>query len=142
MALKGSYSALLLSLVLMGAWLALASGQQQTSTNDQFLRRHWDNPKTQATSNTAYCRLLTRCRGISRRNNTFIHDSITAINSICTGNRDGPVTSRRTFKITVCKFNPNTGTATGTPLVHRIVVICKKKLPVRFVTSVRPKIWA
>ncbi|XP_024069256.1 ribonuclease homolog [Terrapene carolina triunguis] len=142
MALKGSYPVLLLSLVLLGARLALASGQQSTSTNDQFLRWHWDNPKTQATNNTAYCRLLTHCRGISRRNNTFIHDSITAINSICTGKRDGPVTSPRTFKITVCKFNLKTGTATGTPLFHRIVVICKKKLPVHFVKSVRPTIWA
>ncbi|XP_044841800.1 ribonuclease homolog [Mauremys mutica] len=142
MALKISYPALLLSLVLLGAWLALASGQLPTSTNDQFLRRHWDNPKTKATNNTAYCRLLTRCRGISRRNNTFVHDSIRAINSICTGKPDGLVTSPRTFKITICRFNPTTGTATGTPLVHRIVVNCKRQLPVRFVRSVRPKIWA
>ncbi|KAG6921173.1 hypothetical protein G0U57_009756 [Chelydra serpentina] len=145
MALKGSYSTLLLSLVLLGAWLALATGRLPNPAKDQFLRRHWDNPKTQATNNTAYCRLLTRCRGIYRRNNTFIHAPTDAINSVCT-NGGRPISgnrrrSIRLFRLTICKFNPNARNYTGKSLFRRIVIICRNRFPVRLVRPIRFRPW-
>ncbi|XP_074838270.1 angiogenin-like [Carettochelys insculpta] len=43
---KGSYLVLLPSLILLASWLALALGQSTTMMNEQFLKQHWDNPKT------------------------------------------------------------------------------------------------
>ncbi|XP_067404340.1 ribonuclease-like [Emydura macquarii macquarii] len=132
MALKGSCPALLLSLVLLGTWLTLASGQLAAPTNDRFLRRHWDFPKTMNGNNTAYCDLQTRSRGINGMNNTFIHARIAKINRICAKKRTGPVTSQQRFPLTVCRFNSTTQSYTGRSLTRRIMVVCKNRLPVRF----------
>ncbi|XP_042710924.1 ribonuclease-like [Chrysemys picta bellii] len=141
MALKRSYPTLLLSFVLLGVWLALASGQSQSWNNDRFLRRHWDNPKTQATTNTTYCDLQTSARGLAKKNNIFIHARIAVINNVCTtGGRPSIGNQRqsiRRFRLTVCKLNANGSTYTETPLTRRIVVFCRNKLPVRLVRIVR-----
>uniref|UniRef100_A0A8C8S019 Ribonuclease A-domain domain-containing protein n=1 Tax=Pelusios castaneus TaxID=367368 RepID=A0A8C8S019_9SAUR len=149
MALKGPYPTLMLSFVLLGAWLALASGQRefqdspflrpgpQPTTNDRFLKRHWDFPKTASGNNTDYCSLQTRCRKINGQNNTFIHSSIKTINDICARARNGPVTSRLRFNITVCRFNSTTNSYKGMSLTRRIRVICRNRLPVRYVRFVR-----
>ncbi|TFJ96068.1 5-hydroxytryptamine receptor 5A-like [Platysternon megacephalum] len=141
MALKGSYYTLLLSLVLLGAWLDLASGQSQRRTNDRFLRRHWDNPKTQAPTSTTYCDLQTNARGLAKKNNIFIHARIALINNICTtggtpsiGNQSQSI---RRFRLTVCKLNADGNTYTERRLARRIVVSCRNKLPVRLVRIIR-----
>ncbi|XP_075768315.1 ribonuclease-like [Pelodiscus sinensis] len=135
MALKGSCAALLLPLALLGAWLALASGQPNPSpSNDLFLRRRWDNPKTPAPSGTKYCSLLTRCRGISKQNNTFIHAPIASINGVCAKKPNGKVTSQGPFKLTSCKFQGST--YIGTSLSKKIRVTCKSGVPVTFVKVV------
>ncbi|KAH1182124.1 ribonuclease-like [Mauremys mutica] len=141
MALKRSYPSLLLSLVLLGAWLALANGQSGRLTNDRFLRRHWGNPKTKVTNNTSYCNLLTSARGLAKKNNIFIHARIAVINRVCTtGGRPTAGNQRqsiRPFRLTTCKLKADGSTYTEKQLTRRIVVSCRNRLPVRLVRIIR-----
>nr|XP_032651274.1 ribonuclease-like [Chelonoidis abingdonii] len=141
MALKRSYPALLLSLVLLGAWLALANGQSRLPTNDRFLRRHWDNPKTKVTNETSYCNLQTSARGLPKKNNIFIHARIAVINRVCTtdgrpfsGNQRQSI---RRFRLTACKLKADGSTYTEKRLTRRIVISCRNRLPVRLVRIIR-----
>ncbi|XP_075768190.1 ribonuclease-like [Pelodiscus sinensis] len=159
MALRGSCPTLLLALALLGAWLALASGQRPKGTYDMFLRRHWDNPKTPVNSSivkpkfsvvifplpSPYCDLQTRARGI-QGSNIFIHERLAVISSLCKkGGRPlprGRRISKRPLSLTLCKTFPMGQGYTEKSASRRIVVVCRNKRPVRLLRVVRPSSWA
>ncbi|XP_074838269.1 ribonuclease homolog [Carettochelys insculpta] len=127
MTMKGSCPALRLSLVLLAAWLALALGQ----TNDDFLKRHWDNPKTSAPCLPAYCYTATGVRGIPHQDTVFIHEPVATIQDICKDKKEGEETSNNPLKLTECTFK--VGIASGKESNSKITVECKDNLPVKFV---------
>ncbi|XP_030395785.1 ribonuclease-like isoform X1 [Gopherus evgoodei] len=138
MALKRPSPMVLLPLALLVACLALASGQPWNLLNDRFQRQHVNNPKNEAPSNRAYCKMMMVDRGVIwKYTNTFIHEPVNTINAVCKD--DGiPVggfnrQSKKTFKITTCTFNILTFSFNGLNGTSKIVLTCLNGLPVRFV---------
>ncbi|XP_044841107.1 ribonuclease-like [Mauremys mutica] len=140
MALKISFPVLLLPLGLLGAWLALASGQLWNEKNDKFLLKHWNYPRSED-SNGTYCDTMMQSREMyGQEANTFIHAPIGAINSICNlGGTPGKPNERHSvapFDITVCAFNSTGHTYAGTRYVRRIVLDCRKGVPIDYVRHI------
>ncbi|XP_038224970.1 ribonuclease-like [Dermochelys coriacea] len=140
MALKGSCPVLLLPLILLGAWLALASGQLLNEKNDKFLLQHWNYPRSED-SNGTYCDTMTQCREMyGQEANTFIHAPMGSINSIRSlgGTPGKPNKCHRVapFDDTICVFNSTSRAYTGTRYVCRIVLDCWKGLPVDYVRHI------
>nr|XP_032620440.1 ribonuclease-like isoform X2 [Chelonoidis abingdonii] len=141
MALKRPCPAVLLPLVLLVACLALASGQPWDWLNTRFLKEHVNNPKNEAASNRAYCKMMMLDRGVIwKYTNTFIHEPVDTINAICKD--DGiPVggfnrKSKNPFKITTCTFNLLTFSFDGLSGTSNIVLTCLNGLPVKFVRNI------
>uniref|UniRef100_A0A8C3I0H5 Ribonuclease A-domain domain-containing protein n=1 Tax=Chrysemys picta bellii TaxID=8478 RepID=A0A8C3I0H5_CHRPI len=88
--------------------MALASdGQPWIEPNFMFLRKHVDYPKTNAPNANAYCNKMMQIRGIyGKPVNTFIHEPVSKINSICkeggTPKIGGLHESKVEFRITQC----------------------------------------
>ncbi|XP_074838909.1 ribonuclease-like [Carettochelys insculpta] len=138
MALKGSCSVLLLPLVLLGAWLAIAQPLEQE--NDNFLLKHWDDPRSEDMNGT-YCDAMMRRRELyGQANNTFIHAPVGSINSICTlGGQPGLPNERHSvaaFDITVCAFNSSSRAYDEMRYRRRIVLACMEGLAVGYVRHI------
>ncbi|XP_044841108.1 ribonuclease-like [Mauremys mutica] len=113
MILGGPRPVLLLPLILLAACLILASGQPWIEPNFIFQRKHLDYEKTKAPTANAYCNTMMIFRGLyGKAVNTFIHEPILKITSICkeggTPKIGGLYKSKVEFSITQCVFKPDT----------------------------------
>ncbi|XP_067404404.1 ribonuclease-like [Emydura macquarii macquarii] len=136
MATRGPRPALLLTLVLLAASLALSSGQSCVEKNRIFQKHHVDFPPVRLPLNR-YCDRLMRIRQIhGKLLNTFIHAPNPRINSVCSGGGDpilgGLRRSKANFLTTTCRFNPRTRSYTGRGLSQRIIIRCCNGLPVYY----------
>ncbi|KAG6923028.1 hypothetical protein G0U57_000144 [Chelydra serpentina] len=140
MALRGPRPALLLTLALLAACVALTIGSRWNPLNDIFRKEHVDFPKTVATNNNAYCNKMMWSRVMYwKYSNTFIHSSNEEINKVCTtdGVASGPYKfeSKNPFNITICTFNPWSISYTGVSVSEKIVISCWNALPVFYVKN-------
>ncbi|XP_067409131.1 ribonuclease-like [Emydura macquarii macquarii] len=136
MAMRGSRPALLLTLVLLAASLALSSSQSCAEKNRIFQKHHVDFPPVRPPLNR-YCDRLMRIRQIyGKLLNTFIHAPISKINSVCSGGGDpipgGLRRSKANFLTTTCQYDPRTRSYTGRGVSQRIIIRCCKGLPVDY----------
>ncbi|TFJ99636.1 Ribonuclease [Platysternon megacephalum] len=143
MALRGPCPALLLPLILLAACLVLASGQPWIEPNFMFLRKHVDYPKTNAPNANAYCNMMMQIRGIyGKAVNTFIHEPVSKINSICkeggTPKIGGLRESKVEFSITQCVFEPNPLSISYIGIVknRKIIIGCWNLYPVYYLEQI------
>ncbi|XP_006113901.2 ribonuclease-like [Pelodiscus sinensis] len=140
MALTGTWSTLLLPLILLGAGLALANKHPWDEQNDRFLLRHWNYPRSEAPDGT-YCQAMMQHRDLSGQDsNTFIHAPAGSINSICSlGGRPGLPNQRRSvapFHLTLCALNATSHAYAETRYHRRVVLACWRGLPVDYVKHI------
>ncbi|XP_044840649.1 ribonuclease-like [Mauremys mutica] len=137
MALRGPRPALLLPLALLAACLVLASGQPWVEANFKFFFKHVDYLKTRAPNPNAYCNKMMQIKGLYGMQivNTFIHEPVSKINSIC---KDGgtPIIgglreSKVEFNTTLCIFKPDTLSISyvGVEKKRKIIVGCWSLYP-------------
>ncbi|XP_067414472.1 ribonuclease-like [Emydura macquarii macquarii] len=136
MAKRGPHPALLLTLVLLAASLALSSGQSCVEKNKIFQKHHVDNPLLSILP-TPYCNWMMRRREIYRKPlNTFINAPIPSINNVCSGggtpSGNGLRRSKFRFHTISCRFNPRTRSYTGRGVSRRILIRCCIGLPVYY----------
>ncbi|KAH1182254.1 hypothetical protein KIL84_010008 [Mauremys mutica] len=139
MILGGPRPALLLPLILLAACLVLASGEPWIEPNFIFQRKHVNYPKTDAPDANAYCNKMMLLRGLyGKAVNTFIHEPVSNINSIC---KDGgtPIIgglyeSKDEFNTTQCIFEPDTLSISyiGVEKKRKIIVGCWNGYPVYY----------
>ncbi|KAG6921417.1 hypothetical protein G0U57_007882 [Chelydra serpentina] len=143
MALRGPCPSLLLPLVLLAACLALSSGQTCIELNFNCYRKHLDFPKTPAPNPNAYCNTMMPSRGLyGKAVNTFIHDPVKNINSICSGKGKpkigGLYESNELFTITQCVFDPKplSFSYIGKEKKMKIIVGCWNEKPVYYLEQI------
>uniref|UniRef100_A0A8C3XLQ6 Ribonuclease A-domain domain-containing protein n=1 Tax=Chelydra serpentina TaxID=8475 RepID=A0A8C3XLQ6_CHESE len=145
MALRGPCPSLLLPLVLLATCLALASGQPWIELNFNFIRKHVDFPKTKAPNPNAYCNTMMLNRGLyGKAVNTFIHEPVSKINSICSGEGTpkigGLYESKNLFSITQCIFDPKPNSVSflyiGKEKKMKIIVGCWNRYPVYYLEQI------
>ncbi|XP_067404377.1 ribonuclease-like [Emydura macquarii macquarii] len=137
MAPKGPRPALLLTLGLLAACLALASGQTWVELNKIFLKHHVDYPRTRVPNPRNYCNVMMKARGLYWTPvNTFMHAPIQSINSICSVNGTplggGLHQSKASIPVTTCRYSPKGGFYTTNTISRKIVIGCWNKLAVYF----------
>ncbi|XP_067404391.1 ribonuclease-like [Emydura macquarii macquarii] len=137
MATRGSRPALLLTLVLLAASLALSRGETRNLLNNIFNQHHVDNPKTPASDDNAYCDMMMWNRSIYwKLVNTFIHKPKKNINKVCSLGGT-PILgdlrrSNAVFPTTQCTYNPLTWSFQGRPISKQIVITCWNRLPATY----------
>ncbi|XP_029769218.1 ribonuclease-like [Terrapene carolina triunguis] len=141
MAPSGPRPAVLLTLALLAACVALTLGQRWNPLNDMFRKNNVDYPKTVATNNNAYCNRMMWDRVMYwKYTNTFIHATAENISKVCTtdGVVSGPNQYQSTspFNITTCTFNPWSISYTGISAEQKIIISCWSGLPVLYVKSI------
>ncbi|XP_067404328.1 ribonuclease-like [Emydura macquarii macquarii] len=138
MAPRGPRPALLLTLGLLAACLALASGQTWVELNKIFLNHHVDYPRSSPPIIGSYCDFEMRGRGLYwTQVNTFIEAPSEAINSICSENGTplggGLHQSKAFIPVNTCRYDPQTDSYPHDEFVSRKIVIgCWNKLAVYF----------
>ncbi|KAG6922819.1 hypothetical protein G0U57_000941 [Chelydra serpentina] len=143
MALRGPCPSLLLPLVLLAACLVLASGHSCIEQNFNFIRKHVDFPKTPPPNPNAYCNIMMIYRGLyGKAVNTFIHDPVSKINSICSGKGKpkigGLYESNELFSITQCIFDPKSLSFSyiGKEKKMKIIVGCWNEIAVYYLEQI------
>ncbi|XP_060110933.1 ribonuclease-like [Heteronotia binoei] len=130
---------LLLLVAAVWLWLPCCEGKDYRG----FLKRHQDNPKSNYGGNNNYCYNMMRRKGLKcAGSNTFIHASEEQLKSICNSRGQilkGITTSKTLFAITVCQrrrrgLRWRLCRYKGKSKIRRIRVICKKGLPVRYIS--------
>ncbi|XP_067420085.1 ribonuclease-like [Emydura macquarii macquarii] len=138
MAPRGPRPTLLLTLGLLAACLALASGQAWAELHKIFLKHHVDYPRPSPPFIGSYCDFVMRERGLyGTQVNTFIHEPSQSINSICLGNGTplggGLYQSKAFIPITTCRYRRQTGSYPNDEFDSRKIVIgCWNRLAVYF----------
>ncbi|XP_067404365.1 ribonuclease-like [Emydura macquarii macquarii] len=137
MAPRGPRPTLLLTLGLLAACLALASGQTWVEVNKIFRKHHVNYPRTPVPNPSSYCNVTMKARGLYWTPvNTFIHAPIQSINSICSVNgtsRGGGLYESKAFiTVTTCRYNPKGSSYSMTYLSRKIIIGCWNKLAVYF----------
>ncbi|XP_066486965.1 ribonuclease pancreatic-like [Tiliqua scincoides] len=127
--------------ILLGILLVRSS---EEATYRDFQKRHIDFPKTEASSDSAYCNTMMalRQRTLScKPTNTFINASPTDVQQVCGSGgrryRKNLYDSLQPFPVVVCRIkvrsSPDSGCQyTGQSLNKRVRLACVKKLPVHF----------
>ncbi|XP_075768150.1 ribonuclease-like [Pelodiscus sinensis] len=128
MALIGPRPSLLLSLALLAASLALASGFPCLLKRHVFRRNHVDFPQTQAPNANTYCNERMKAVKLCKETaHTFIHAPVRIIDSVCKkGTLVQPdlVKSQDSFPVTTCVYLPASGSYIGKSYSRQIVLRC------------------
>ncbi|XP_043352091.1 LOW QUALITY PROTEIN: ribonuclease pancreatic beta-type-like [Dermochelys coriacea] len=116
----------------------VASGQPCVTQNRIFNKRQVDYPRTPAQNPGTYGNTMMKKQGIyGKILNTFIHEPIPIVNSVCFGGgipiMGGLHTSKAVFPTTQCRYNLPIHAYTGTPMSRKFVICCCKGLPLLLV---------
>ncbi|XP_034642577.1 ribonuclease-like [Trachemys scripta elegans] len=138
MAMRRPHLRLLLPLVLLAAYLALASGTPWTRLKNRFRKHHVDFPQSPANFPNSYCEMMMWKRGIYRTFiNTFIHAPMRSIKRVCSVGGIHISTGLRKsifhFSVTTCRYSPQIGSYIEENYSRHIVIGCWNRLPVLYV---------
>ncbi|XP_062993856.1 ribonuclease-like [Elgaria multicarinata webbii] len=145
MAERGPRSQLTMPLILLVAWLAVASAE----SFHKFLNQHVDYPMTEVPDAQRYCSLMMKRRNLATTNhckhlNTFVHVDVSQIQAVC-GQGGEPTTgdlreSYASFPLTLCKLQRGSWAPDckyeGTTNTERIIIACEGGNPVHLQTEV------
>uniref|UniRef100_A0A8D0B2K1 Ribonuclease A-domain domain-containing protein n=1 Tax=Salvator merianae TaxID=96440 RepID=A0A8D0B2K1_SALMN len=132
---KDTYRLFLYLTILLGVLLMQSCEGQNWGA---FRNKHIDYPKTEAPNVNAYCNLMIQQRGLNegkcKPTNTFINESPSTVQQVCTKTSNGYRISADKFPVVECR---NRGrwpdcNYVGKPRTGQLRLLCRDNLPIHY----------